>query len=112
MSNLLTALRSLGVHLAVEGARLKVDAPRGVLTPELRAAISANKADLLRGLLAERGAWDPPVLKDGMPAARCSCGRRDWVWAPSVRRWWCGNCTRALPLGRGNWQRRGLDEQG
>mgnify|MGYP005846626885 CR=1 FL=1 len=78
-----------------------MDAPRGVLTAELRAAISASKADLLRGLLAERGAWAPPVLKDGMPGARCSCGRRDWVWAPAVRRWWCDNCTRALPLGRG-----------
>ena len=92
MSDLLAVLRDLGVHLAVEGAHLKVDAPRGVLTPELRAAISANRTDLLCSLLAERPAWDPPVLKDGMPAVRCVCGARDWVWAPAVGRWWCDAC--------------------
>lgn len=93
MSDLLAALRGVGVGLAVEGARLKVDAPRGVLTAELRAVISANRTDLLRSLLAERPTWDPPVLKDGMPAARCVCGVRDWVWAPAVGRWWCDDCS-------------------
>ncbi|MGQ9683844.1 MAG: TubC N-terminal docking domain-related protein [Anaerolineae bacterium] len=96
MSDLLAALRGLGANLAVEGARLKVTAPRGVLTAELRAAISANRTDLLRDLLEERDPWDPPVRKDGMPAARCSCGARDWVWAPAVGRWCCDGC--------GNWR--------
>jgi hypothetical protein len=92
MSDLLAALRALGASLAVEGTHLKVHAPRGVLTAELRAVIAVNKLDLLRDLLAERPAWDPPCAKDGMPAVRCACGARDWIWAPAVGRWWCGGC--------------------
>ena len=93
MSDLLAALRGVGVGLAVEGARLKVDAPRGVLTAELRSLISANRTNLLRELLTERPAWESPVMKDGMPGARCTCGARDWIWAPSVGRWWCDGCS-------------------
>ena len=36
-SELLTELRDLGVKLWVDGAELKCSAPKGVLTPELRA---------------------------------------------------------------------------
>lgn len=37
-----------GINLAAVGHSLRVDAPRGALTPELRQAIAAFKPDLLR----------------------------------------------------------------
>lgn len=44
---LLAALRTRGVVLAVEDDALDVDAPLGVLTPDLREALVAHKAELL-----------------------------------------------------------------
>lgn len=43
----LADLRHRGVELFVAGGTLRYRAPRGVLTPELRAALSAHKAELL-----------------------------------------------------------------
>lgn len=45
----------LGINLAAVGHTLRVDAPRGALTPELRRTIAAFKPDLLRLL-------SPPAL--------------------------------------------------
>ena len=50
---LLTTLHDLEVRLVANGDRLQVDAPVGVVTPELRAAIAARKTELV-ALLAER----------------------------------------------------------
>ena len=57
---LLDDLRRGGVALAAKGDRLSVDAPKGVLTDELRAAITAQKSDLLLLLGAEvaRAEWE------------------------------------------------------
>ena len=44
---LLTELRSRGVALSAAAGRLHVEAPRGALTPELRAGLSSHKGELL-----------------------------------------------------------------
>ena len=49
---LLDELRTRGVHLALEGERLAVDAPKGVLTDDVRRAIRQHKQALL-ALLAQ-----------------------------------------------------------
>jgi hypothetical protein len=45
---LLSELTRLQIHLSVESDGLHVQAPAGVLTDELRQAMGAHKADLLR----------------------------------------------------------------
>lgn len=65
-----------GVRLTVAGERLRVEAPAGTLTPELRAALAAHKADILRRL-RENSTVQPPSSVDtllGMPLAEF--GRR------------------------------------
>ena len=49
---LLDELHTKGVHLTVEGERVAVDAPKGVLTDALRQAIRQHKK-ALRALLAQ-----------------------------------------------------------
>lgn len=51
---LLEDLRRRGVNLEADGEGLRVDAPAGTLTDELRAALTENKARLLRLLAWER----------------------------------------------------------
>ncbi|MBV9791223.1 MAG: amino acid adenylation domain-containing protein, partial [Chloroflexi bacterium] len=53
---LLTQLQRLNIELWLEGDRLRYRAPNGVLTPELRATLSAHKAELSAVLKqAQRG---------------------------------------------------------
>jgi TubC N-terminal docking domain len=47
---ILREIQSRGVRLEVNGERLRVDAPVGALTPELKAALAANKREILRHL--------------------------------------------------------------
>src|SRR6185503_7888504 len=54
---LLVELREKGVEVKANGDRLVIDAPRGAITPDLRDALSANKAELLQILTA------PPIEK-------------------------------------------------
>jgi len=44
---LLDELRTKGVHLTVEGEHVAVDAPKGVLTDDVRQAIRQHKPELL-----------------------------------------------------------------
>ena len=46
-TELLAELHSRGVVLEAAGERLRYDAPKGALTPELRAALAEHKAELL-----------------------------------------------------------------
>ncbi len=50
---LIAELRRAGAVLSVEGERLRVNAPRGVLTPERSAAVAAEKAAVMELLMAE-----------------------------------------------------------
>jgi len=56
-SELLKNLRSLGVELSLNGEKLHVEAPSGVLTPELREELRIHKLELLS------------ILRYGTPAA-------------------------------------------
>ena len=74
---LLVQLREKGVEVKANGDRLVIDAPRGAITPDLRDALSANKAELLQILTAppiERTAPKPaPVLIQAPVAAPGTC---------------------------------------
>jgi hypothetical protein len=50
---LLQTLQGKGVSLAIQGDRLRVDAPVGVLTPEMREVIAAHKTSLMT-LMSQR----------------------------------------------------------
>ena len=57
--SLLSELRGLGVKLAAEEDRLTVDAPAGVVTEDLRAALVENQPSLLKLL-----AWEQRKLEE------------------------------------------------
>ena len=83
---LLSDLRARGVRLEPQGDKLRVVAPRGVLTPELTAMVAEHKADLLAALQGRcsptcaRCAAGPVQLPDGC----LSHG----VTPEQVARWW------------------------
>jgi len=53
-AELLRQLQTLGVQMAMEGETLRLNAPKGVLTAELQAALRASKTDIVTLLKAER----------------------------------------------------------
>jgi hypothetical protein len=64
--DVLAAIESAGIRLEVRGETLRVDAPAGRVTPELRAALAAHKATLLRilrpgGFVTLKGGLTVPV---------------------------------------------------
>ena len=82
---LLDELRALGVRLTVEGDRLKVSAPEGCLTDELRAKIAIHKAELLRLLSSER----PEVAnRTATPFSTEELVRREFPMTTAQRRLW------------------------
>jgi hypothetical protein len=54
VATLLLELSRRNIRLETGGGRLHVDAPAGALTPELRAALTREKPDLLAALQAPR----------------------------------------------------------
>ena len=54
--DLLATLRARDCELTAAGERLRVEAPAGALTPDLRAALAEHKTEILVELEAER-AW-------------------------------------------------------
>jgi hypothetical protein len=89
MSDFLATLHDLGVILSVESGRLKVDAPRGALTPELRQEIAARKEALL-GLL-RRLPEDAGAPEDAPPDFACIY-RHPALWRRPDGGWACGVC--------------------
>ena len=57
---ILKYLHSLGAIMSVEADRLRIDAPTGVLTPEVKAALIENKSEII-GLLQ---VFTPPVIRE------------------------------------------------
>jgi hypothetical protein len=57
---ILKHLHSLGAIMSVEADRLRIDAPTGVLTPEVKAALIENKSEII-GLLQ---VFTPPVIRE------------------------------------------------
>ena len=68
---LLVQLREQGVEIKSNGDRLLIDAPKGAITPDVRDALAANKAELLKILNTppptERAAASRPVEKSTAP---------------------------------------------
>ena len=61
---LLTHLRELGARLWVEDGQLRLSAPKGVLTPEMRTLLAEYKADLLNLLhTAQSASVSPPIQR-------------------------------------------------
>ena len=52
ITDLVSALRSASVHVWVDGDRLRYRAARGAYTPDLRAAVSDRRTDLIEALRA------------------------------------------------------------
>ncbi|MDI6871231.1 MAG: hypothetical protein QME79_07720 [Bacillota bacterium] len=87
-------LREAGCELRAEGERLKVRAPKGFLTPDLRALIEQHKPELLRLLSPARGArpvsLPASLWWDGMCLA---CGAGQW-WLSIYGALICATCHR------------------
>ena len=71
---LLAQMKALGIELSAEGDTLRVDAPKGVLSPSIRELLSGRKADILQFLHNSKptGACPliPPAPRDGhLPAS-------------------------------------------
>jgi pyochelin synthetase len=66
MKRLLVQLSELGVKLQLDGEDLRITAPQGVLTAELRQALREHKASLVEALGAKKAAIDepPPIEPD------------------------------------------------
>ena len=64
--SLLTNLSRQGVKLSVNGDLLDVDAPKGVITTNLRHALSDHKAEIIQ-LLTQMNLDQPPDLPSGTP---------------------------------------------
>jgi hypothetical protein len=89
---LLLQLREKGVDVKANGDRLVIDAPRGAITPDLRDALSANKAELLQILNAppiERAAPKPapvaaqePLAPPAPAAVKREASLRSWEPEP------------------------------
>ena len=47
---LLAQMKALGIELSAEGDKLRVDAPKGVLSPSIRELLSGRKAEILQFL--------------------------------------------------------------
>ena len=121
-TRLLDALRTKGVQLTVEGDQLAIDAPKGVLTDDVRQAIRTQKAALLALLAQPAPAHDtpatapstqeacthpehfPPTATDG-PLRQCAacpycwyvacvCSGVAWkfVWQDGPPLWFCLAC--------------------
>ena len=77
-STLLGRLRKRGVRFTVDGKTLRAEAPRGVLTPDLREEVGRHRLELLRLIALEQEAQQ--LALD----------------AGSVRGYLCGGCWRRL----------------
>ena len=72
-AELLAELRRRGVKLTVNGDRLRYEAPRGALTPELLEAMRQHKPELLR-LLSR-----PPIPQDVVAGVEAALRAGRWV---------------------------------
>jgi hypothetical protein len=67
---LLDTLTASGVHVWAEGGKLKLDAPRGAVTPELKERLAAHKPELLAALSADDCPASPFTTPEGRAALR------------------------------------------
>ena len=55
---LLTELEARGVYVTADGDRLKIRAPKGTITPELRERLEENKPEIISALMPSRPELD------------------------------------------------------
>lgn len=97
---LVRELEDAGAILEVRHGKLRVDAPKGLVTVEMRERLVRRKEEILRlldGVLTEPPTAEyPPVAvdDDGLPCASCRwCGGRVfWIPRPPDQRWRCPEC--------------------
>ncbi len=77
-TGLLARLRDLDVKVWVDGERLRVNAPRDLLTEELRAELAEHKEGLIQLLGAAPGATASPAPHDGATAPLSFSQQRLW----------------------------------
>ena len=90
---LLETLAGVNIQLTVSGDKLGIDAPKGVLTDDIRQAIRQHKAELLallRQAEVSPGPGEPAAARphscepgkatgEGQPAPCPKCGSLEWV---------------------------------
>jgi hypothetical protein len=92
MSNLrelVNELRASGVHLAVDGDKLRYRAPKGVLTEELKQRLAIQKAEIIRLLQAESAGTyrEKPPYPDNLGRVKCFyCSKLEITGAKAVCR--------------------------
>ena len=94
------ALEARDVRFGLRDGRLTLDAPRGVLTEDVRNEIVARKGEVERLVRAgcEPSPAPPPARrKEPRPATRCyCCGTLTW-WERATGGWVCGVCHPLAP---------------
>lgn len=80
---ILDRLRSLGARVSLAGDKLHVEAPAGVLTPDLRQELIEHKAELVR-LLQPAPDLPPPVCD--------RCGGAVFWQSVAYGPWTCARC--------------------
>ena len=99
---LLEELRNRGIVLSASGERLAVDAPRGVVNPELLAALKQRKAEILTALQSERpatgyGLCPGPDKCGGCYSVGVIDGRERFIHPPKVSPDWRAWLTKWQP---------------
>lgn len=74
---LLVALRKAGANITIKDGKLRCEAPKGVLTKELKEQLKAHKDELIRLLQGKLGiaesteVGDGPAYPDGRSLVKC-----------------------------------------
>jgi hypothetical protein len=76
-TTLVNTLRAQGWAFAIDGAGIRVRSPRGALTDDLRQAIRAEKAAILRILAVEQQRAQMPLQGDDLVAVK--------VWSEALQ---------------------------
>jgi hypothetical protein len=63
-SSIADTAKASGIGLFVVDGKLRVEAPRGMLTPELRGEIASHKAEIIHLLMARTTRLAPPMSAD------------------------------------------------
>lgn len=89
---LLAELEQLNVKISLAGDKLHVDAPAGVLTPELKQELAKHKPELMALLRPRNEILFPYPLPQTLGLGdvdprdfRFDVKKQKWVWSPG---WW------------------------
>jgi hypothetical protein len=93
---LLDALETQGVRAGLRDGRLRLDAPQGVLTPAIRAAVTAQQMALVALVALVQPPSPPPAptpaREPGRPTRPCYICRTNRWWQRPDGGWVCAAC--------------------